>query len=288
VPSYVLGGALAADPATNAADLARYQSETVFVGSMAFLSAYIWVIVSLIGRINNFDTNPITFYFLAARMLTACLVAGIAHHILAVIPIAEGFTTLIGRPVLLAALGFLIGWNPSLWTAEIVRWTAKVWRSGLPRQRWPREDDMPQVMPVSLIEGLVDDKAERLRELDIDSCQKLACENAVLLWLRTAYNMEIIVDWIAQAQLCVRFEPDKILVLRSNGIRDIFVYHEQIGKPPSLTAVQVLVKIPKEILEGHVSNIDQDPAYQRLMELRSALQVRAAPDEPRVQAVRAA
>src|SRR5262249_8154497 len=123
-PSYVLGGAMAADPAADPIKLARFQSETVFIGTMAFLSAYVWVIGNLINRINNYDTSPITFYYLSVRILTACIVAGIARQIVAVIPLGNVLSGPNNEPLLLAVLGFLIGWNPSLWTAELLRWAA--------------------------------------------------------------------------------------------------------------------------------------------------------------------
>ncbi len=272
VPSYVLGGIKAANPKSTVEDLLRFESETVFMGSMAFLGAYVWLIGNLISRINNYDTSPITFYFLSVRILTACLMAGIARQILPIIPrqVLDGGGN---EPVLLAALGFLIGWNPTLWVAELVQWGAAIWRSGIPRQRWPAPQSMPQNMTIGMVQGLVDDKATRLMELDIDNCQKLACENAILIWLRTPYNLELIVDWIAQAQLCVLYEPDKIQTLRQNGIRDVFAYQEAIGGAEGLSAVQNLLQTPKGIIEGHRKAVATNPVFERLEELRRALRV---------------
>jgi hypothetical protein len=272
-PSYVLGGVLAADPFADPDVLARVQSQTVFMASMAFLSAYVWVIGSLVNRINNYDTSPITFYYLSVRILTACLVAGIARHIIEVIPLSAALQAPKSETILLAVLGFLIGWNPSLWTADLLRWAAAVWRSGIPRQRLPNADSMPQSMMITQLQGLVDDKAARLVELDIDNCQKLACENAILIWLRTPYNLELIVDWIGQAQLCVLFEPEIVNALRQNGIRDIFSYRAQIADDASLAAMHGITKVSKEFVAGHRGTIDADPAFQRLSQLRKALGV---------------
>ena len=279
-PSYVLGGAAAANPGFDHAKLAKFQSETVFIGSMAFLGAYVWVIGNLINRINNYDTSPITFYFLSVRILTACLVAGIARQIFEALPYHEILYNSDHEPVGLAVLGFLIGWNPSLWTTELVERGSAFWKLGIPRQRWPKAENMPQNMTLSMIQGLVDDKISRLQELDVDNCQKLACENAVLIWLRTSYNLEVIVDWVAQAQLCVLYEPEKIQSLRANGIRDIFSYHDEISDAASLTAVQTIVQAPKEIIERHKTTLSACPVFQRLDELRKALSINQPSQTP--------
>jgi hypothetical protein len=270
IPSYILGGALAADQ-VGQASLTKYQSETVFIGTMAFLGAYLWVISSLIVRINNFDTSPITYYFLACRILTACIVAGIARHIFEALPFHGILYNDNKEPVGLAVLGFLIGWNPTLWIRELVNRGSRFLSKGLPSQRWPAEKDMPENMTLLMIQGLVDDKISRLMELDVDNCQKLACENAVLIWLRTSYNLEVVVDWVAQAQLSLLFEAEKIQKLRRNGIRDIFSYFDMISDEASLSSMQQILEVKSSIISRHRAVIASHPCYQRLDELRRAL-----------------
>jgi hypothetical protein len=275
--SYVLGGALAADPTADPARLAQFQSGTVFIGSMAFLGAYVWLISNLVTRINNYDTSPITFYFLSVRILAACLVAGLARQIVEGLPYHEILYNSNNEPVGLGVLGFLIGWNPSLWTTELVQRGSSLWKLGTARQQSPKEEDMPQSMTLAMIQGLVDDKVSRLSELDVDNCRKLACENPVVIWLRTPYNLELSVDWIAQAQLCVLYDPDNIQALRRTGIRDIFIYYDEIRDPNALGSVQKIVDAPQAIIERHETALGESPTFQKLAELRRAWSISETP-----------
>ena len=169
-------------------------------------------------------------------------------------------------------LGFLIGWNPTLWINQLTHWGAKLLKLETPRQRQAAQANLPQDMALSMLQGMVDDKIERLIEIDIDNCQKLAEENAVIVWLRTAYNLELIADWVAQAQLCIRFEDNKILALRQVGIRDIFGYVAAISDDAARAAVQTVLQIPAPIIANHALAIAADPAFERLRQLRVALQ----------------
>ena len=269
-PSYVLGGARAVGPATP--ELAGYQSATVFTASMAFLSAYIWMIAQIVNRINNDDMNPISYHFLSVRLLTACLMAGIARLVIEAIPELKTVIAPAGGPPFgLAVIGFVIGWKPTFWIDELYDWALKLLRSTRLKQRKPAQDNMPQDMSLLMIQGMIDGKIERLQELDIDNCQRLARENAVILWL-TPYNLEMIVDWVAQAQLCMLFEDDKIEALRKIGVRDIFGYLEMIAPPDTRTAIHgVLQTVPIEVIAGHLDYIAKEPAFTRLQELRKAI-----------------
>jgi len=287
--SYVLGGAYATRVGPIDPGLKQYQSGTVFVVSMAFLGAYIWTIASLLRRINNYDMRPNTYYFLSIRILTACLVAVIARHMADALPALSGLlpgnraastnaalggsVVNAGAPWVLAALGFVIGLKPNLFLSELWQASADKLLGKLPRQRPPTPASLPQELPLSMLQGLVDDKIERLIELDIDSCQKLATENAIVVWLRTTYNLDIILDWVAQAQLCVLFDGDKVEPLRKLGIRDIFAYFAAITDRDAREAVKDEIAIPLAIINSHVTVIGENPAFQRLNQLRKAVQI---------------
>jgi hypothetical protein len=293
VASYILGGARAAAYLTDVAQapangtdasikLAAYQSSTLFIISMAFLGAYIWAIGRLLTRINTDDMNPSTYYFLTCRILTACLVAAVARHVVDAVSGGSAFLeTSTGVPVGLAILGFAIGWNPTLWVDELVRRAAKFLQEKTPRQLPPGQDSLPQNVTLSMIQGLVDDKIERLRELDIDNCQELADENAILLWFRTPYSLEMVVDWIAQAQLCIRFSADRVALLRQAGIRDIFCYTKALEADDSRASIQsILVSVPAPLLVAHAQTIPLEPSYQQILELRDALNIKRLEASP--------
>lgn len=144
-----------------------------------------------------------------------------------------------------------------------------------------------------MIEGMLDGKIARLMELDIDNAQRLACENAVLVWLRTSYNLETVVDWIAQAQLYRLLPADKVRALRAAGIRDIFGYTTAIADDPGVAAVQQIIAVTPDVIKKQRAAVADDPAYQRLSEVKDALKVAparaaAAPGDHAVVRLRAA
>jgi hypothetical protein len=221
---------------------------------------------------NNNDMSPITFHFLSVRILTACLMACIARFVIEAIPGLKSVVAPDGSPpVGLAVIGFVIGWKPTFWIDELYNQALKLLKTTVLTQRKPDQANLPQNMSLLMIQGMADGKIDRLMELDIDNCQRLARENAIILWLRTPFNLEIIVDWVAQAQLCVLLEDDKIEALRRIGVRDIFGYLESIAPPPTRAAVQGILQIPIEVIEGHIEYIAKEPAFTRLQELRKAI-----------------
>lgn len=276
-PSFVLGGVKAAKAGPVAVSLAQFQAETVFTSSIAFLGAYVWLIANLMTRLNNYDTSPITYYFMAIRVLSAFIVAGIARLVLEGIPLLHSLIDGDNGPAGLAVLGFAIGWNPALWIDQIALWIADFFKSRIPRQRWPQGDDLPENKPLSMIEGMLDSKIDRLMELDIDNAQRLACENSVLIWLRTSYNLETIVDWIAQAQLYRQLDAGKVRALRANGIRDIFGYMTAIADDAGVASVHAILNVSENIIGKQRAAVADDPAFQRLGEVKNALKVRAVP-----------
>jgi len=269
--SYVLGGAYAANSEVSTADLNRYQSGTVFIGSMAFLGAYIWTISQLMNRINNDDMNPATYYYLSIRILSACLVAGIARHIVEALPLHDVIYNANKVPLGLAVLGFLIGWNPTLWINELLLKAGDLIKQKIPSQRWPEKEKLPLNLTLLMVQGMLPDTIDRMNELNIDNCQKLASENPVIIWSRTSYTLELVVDWIAQAQLCIRFEPVALQSLREMGIRDIFSYGTLIGDTDALQALSEKLDIPKAVLSSHRMTMQVCPALMRLTELRAAM-----------------
>ncbi|MFL9896251.1 hypothetical protein [Paraburkholderia sp. RL17-381-BIF-C] len=267
-PSYVLGGAFASMSAPK--DLRNYQSGTVLIGSIAFLGAYLWTIAQLINRVNNDDISPATYYFLSIRIITACIFSGIARHVVEALPMNK-FLYSGEVPVGLAALGFVIGWNPTLWIDQLVEQIGNYLKRKIPSQRWPAQSAMPLNMTLIFIQGLVPDKIERIRELDIDNFQKLAHENPLVIWVRTSYTLELVIDWIAQAQLCLLFDDEKVQLMRIHGIRDVFCFVETVNDSPSLKELSQLINVSEPLLSKSVAALTGCPAYLHLEELKSSL-----------------
>jgi hypothetical protein len=273
-PSFVLGGVLS--HTTNLAVLNEYQAQTIFTGVIAFFSAYVWIIWRMIVRINANDMSPITYYFFSVRILAATLVAGIARHVIEIAGLRElvysvGFIPDTKLPYGLAILGFLIGWNPKLWIDDLID---KIWsniKSKVPFQRWPENQSMPERMPLTIIQGILEDKEERLKENDIDNCQQLASENPILMWMRTPYNIYLICDWVAQAQLYRLVGSESFRSLQENGIRNVFSYLTLISDDDAVSKLPAKIALDAELARAHLRILNDDPDLCRLKELHDAL-----------------
>lgn len=290
-PSYVLGGTMAYGPHTKG-QLAAYQSSTMFMVSIAFLVAYIRAIARLVERINTSDMRPISYYFLSVNILTSVLVAVVTRHLADALTPGHSGTT---PEWVLALMAFVIGWNPKLWLDTI-------WKKGTDylkivdmKPRIADKENLPQDMNLMMIQGLDGEKIERMEELGVHNCQDLAERNPVVLWLRTPFTLELLVDWMSQSLLCLFYEDERIELLRQVGIRDIFCYMIGISDDTGAAAiVGVLNTTPSQLpanagtraprpavtldlLKTHRTAIALDPAFVQLKELRAAL---AAPVVP--------
>ncbi|MDH3715887.1 MAG: hypothetical protein OET44_18800, partial [Gammaproteobacteria bacterium] len=76
-------------------------------------------------------------------------------------------------------------------------------------------------LPLEMIEGINLFHISRLNEIGIDNAQNLARSSLIDILLKTPFNAMQIIDWIAQAMLCVYFK-DGIHSLRNIGVRTVF------------------------------------------------------------------
>jgi hypothetical protein len=293
-PSYVLGGTTVYGR-HSVGQLADYQSSTLFMVSIAFLVAYIRVIAKLVERINTSDMRPISYYFLSVDMLTSVLVAIVTRHVAAALTPGPANAT---PDWALALMAFVIGWNPKLWLDTVWRKATDYFKIVDLKPRIPSKENLPQDMNLMMIQGLDGEKIERLEELGVHNCQDLAERNPVVLWLRTPFTLELIVDWIGQALLCLLYEDDRIELLRQIGVRDVFGYCEGLADDSSMAAVVTVLNtapaqaaaadaaaraskpaVTADILKMHKRAIVLDPAFVQLRELRAALTMPAGPGD---------
>ena len=115
---------------------------------------------------------------------------------------------------LLLLLGFGIGFAPDLFILAMTRkafQAVKVWGS----RADPDEKSRPKSLPLLMIDDLTREKIDRLNELEIDSSEVLALQNPFRLLPRVPYDLSLLVDWIAQAQLYVLVKDDVLQKLRA-------------------------------------------------------------------------
>jgi hypothetical protein len=126
------------------------------------------------------------------------------------------------------------------------------------------------------IDDLTREKIDRLNELGIDSAQMLAKQNPFLLLPRLPFDLGLLVDWIAQAQLYVLVKEAALAELRKKYVRDIFDLYIRLQNDGSRAAICTSMKI--EDADGKVLavQLEQDASFVRLRETRDALRASIA------------
>lgn len=247
-----------------------YQRETFCVVAMALAGAYAYALGRILDRINNNDLYPISLYYYGARIIIACIVAAVLRHTILVLNIAvpEGTDTAL-NPLLLL-LGFIVGFTPDLFIIALSRKAfqlIKVWGSR------PNPDDavMPSALPLLVIDDLTREKIDRLNEIGIDNAQVLARQNPFMMLPRLPYELSLLVDWVAQAQLYALVKDERLRDLRRLFVRtivDLYIRlkNEAAGKP-----VCAALGIDAAEAPALVAQLEADPYFMQLKELTEAL-----------------
>lgn len=256
------------------AQFERYQMQTFSVVAMAFIGSYIYALGRILDRINNNDLYPVSLYYYVTRVITACTAAAVMRHTISVLGFAAdgllpGQVATDMGPILLL-LGFGIGFAPDLF---ILAMTRKAFRAMKIKGTRNDPDDaaVPNTLPLLMIDDLTREKIDRLNELEIDSAQILSRQNPFLLLPRLPYDLSLLVDWIAQAQLYVLVREDGLQKLRNAYVHSVFDLHTRLADDASRAELCQELGISEARGRGLLSQLDQDPSYLRLREVRDAL-----------------
>ena len=258
IPSVILAGMRK----TKDAEFRDYQIGTFCVMAIAFIASYVYSIGRLLDRVNNNDLYPISLYYYAGRVVIACAAAAIVRHT------ADVFGLSGTSALLLVAFG--IGFAPDLFIVAVSRrafQAMKIWGS----RGDPPPTARPSSLPLLMIDDLSREKIDRLSELGIDSAQVLARQNPFLLLPRLPYDLGLIVDWIGQAQLYVLVKDAKLAALRAIFIRDVFDLHVRLQCEAARPAVLTALGITDGEAGALEQQLDHDPSYARLAEVREGL-----------------
>ena len=244
-----------------AADLAYAHNTAVMLG-FAFAGAYLWCVLYLIRRVNNYDLTPYSFLLCGMRILLALAIALTIRHTVFTNAslVGEHGSKLVAEAMENAAPSTTTTTATSAATSVVTNADATAAETPVPggettfatylailtafllgfypaagmdylirrgqefaiKKPHPDAAGLRNTLPLDMIDGLTDYVRFRLEELEYEDVQNLATANPVLLYVETPYNILEIIDWIAQAQLITAIGPRKVQELRKLNVRTIF------------------------------------------------------------------
>ncbi len=116
-------------------------------------------------------------------------------------------------------LAFLIGFTPDL---ALNAMAARVQRTLKIKMTDDRLIAASKSTPLEMIDGIDVLTRFRLQESNIFEVQNLAVSNPIMLFIETPFGIYQVIDWVAQAQLCVAVGPERFLDMQRHGFRTIF------------------------------------------------------------------
>jgi hypothetical protein len=262
--SFMLGGAEGIGLEDEKLD--TYQRGTFLALSMAFLGSYVYMLLSLVFRVQNNDIHPMAFYAYGVRIVVSCIVAIVLRHV----------TSLFGASFeasqMIVLLGFVVGFAPDLFIAVMARKAFQAVKI-IGIQPDPSAEDLPTSQNLLMIEGMSRDKIDRLNELGIDSAQHLACQNPFLIWIRLPFDLSLVVEWIAQAQLYRWAKEVRIKSMRGVGINNIFDFYEFLASDNIPEPLLGAMGITAGAVANYRANLEEDPSFTRLQAVCRAMRL---------------
>jgi hypothetical protein len=171
---------------------------------------------------------------------------------------------------LLVLIGFAIGFAPDLFILVMARRAFQLIKV-LGNQPDPRASELPTNLNLLMVEGMTRDRIDRLQELGIDSAHSLACQNPFMLWPRLPYDLRLLVDWIGQAQLYRWAKEVRLKKMREVGLINIFDLYTVLSDKEAAPLFCHSLDIDPIAITAYLNNLDQDPPFRRLREVRDAL-----------------
>ncbi len=239
-----------------------YQRGTFVAGAFAFLGAYIYVLYRLLQRLNTDDITPIIFYRYASHIVIAYIVATAVRH--------SADSMGLDSANWLVPVSFVVGFSPDLFVSALTSRVLSHLKIFGTRED-PAAANQPNALPLGMIDELKQAQIDRLSELGIQSAQDLAKCNPFLLEPRVPFELMQIIAWIAQAQLYVLVRDQALAALRALSVPDIFALHQRLQDPGAGAAAAAAINLPGAAAEALVAQLERDPAFVQLREVRDAL-----------------
>ena len=131
---------------------------------------------------------------------------------------------------------------------------------------------MPTNLNLLMIDGLANEKIDRLAELGISDAQVLySCQNPLNLWVRLPYDLGLIVDWIAQAQLYVCLREEGVRKARSLQIGDIDKFVAVLSESTAAADLCGELSLKTSYVAPLLASLNDSPCFVRLREVKRAM-----------------
>jgi hypothetical protein len=246
----------------NKNQIATYQSGTLVVSAVAFVGAYLALFNRLLNQINNNDIYPISFHYFSVWLITAMVLAAMMRHFASIFGINDNAALL--------AIALAIGAMPAPFFTAFIHWAfGKLNISG--DKDDPSRDNMPSNLNLLMIDGLANEKIDRLSELGISDAQVLSCQNPLILWVRLPYDLALIVDWIAQAQLYVCLREEGFRKARAQQIGDIHKFVSVLSNAVAASDLCGELGLKPTYVAPLLASFNESPYFVRLREVKEAM-----------------
>jgi hypothetical protein len=260
--STLLGGLHVLNESLTDKQIATYQSGTLVVSAVAFVGAYLALFNRLLNQINNNDIYPISFHYFSIWVITAMVLAATMRQFGGVFGLNDS--------AVLLAVALAIGAMPAPFFTAFTHWAfAKLNISG--DKDDPDRKNMPSNLNLLMIDGLANEKIDRLSELGISDAQVLSCQNPLILWVRLPYDLALIVDWIAQAQLYVCLREEGFQKARAQQIGDIHKFVLVLSNSAAASDLCGELGLKPSYVAPLLASFNDSPYFVRLREVKEAM-----------------
>ncbi len=111
--------------------------------------------------------------------------------------------------------------------------------------RWNKTTDerfaeITRITPLDILDGIDFETRYRLEECGLRDVQNLACANPIMLAVESPFNINELIDWIGQAQLCHIVGVERYMLLREYNVRTIFDLERAIDSKNSPETFDVI------------------------------------------------